>query len=161
MPELPEMQALSERLDELLAGATLERADLLGFSSLKTYAPAPEDLYGHQLRSVGRRAKYLVWEFDDGNRMVLHLSQAGRLDIEVPPKKTKPRGAVARFTFTTAGERVAGRRARARVRHAAQGIVVDAGAGGRGAAGGTGPRARERGVRRFPPHQRLAAAPHH
>jgi formamidopyrimidine-DNA glycosylase len=104
VPELPEMQALSERLDALLAGATLERADLLGFSSLKTYAPTPEDLYGHQLRSVGRRAKYLVWEFDDGNRMVLHLSQAGRLDIEEPPKKTKPRGAVARFTFTTAGE---------------------------------------------------------
>jgi formamidopyrimidine-DNA glycosylase len=105
---MPEMQALSERLDALLAGATLERADLLGFSSLKTYAPKPEDLYGHQLRSVGRRAKYLVWEFDDGNRMVLHLSQAGRLDIEEPPKKTKPRGAVARFTFsvtiTTAGE---------------------------------------------------------
>ena len=104
MPELPEMQALSERLDALLAGATLERADLLGFSSLKTYAPTPEDLYGHQLRSVGRRAKYLVWEFEGGSRMVLHLSQAGRLDIEEPPKKTKPRGAVARFTFTTAGE---------------------------------------------------------
>ena len=98
------MQALSERLDALLAGATLERADLLGFSSLKTYAPTPEDLYGHQLRSVGRRAKYLVWEFEGGSRMVLHLSQAGRLDIEEPPKKTKPRGAVARFTFTTAGE---------------------------------------------------------
>jgi formamidopyrimidine-DNA glycosylase len=98
------MQALSERLDARLAGATLERADLLGFSSLKTYAPTPEDLYGHTLRSVGRRAKYLVWEFDDGNRMVLHLSQAGRLDMEEPPKKTKPRGAVARFTFTTAGE---------------------------------------------------------
>ena len=100
---MPEMQALSERLDALLAGATLERADLLGFSSLKTYAPAPDALYGHTLRSVGRRAKYLVWEFDDGNRMVLHLSQAGRLDIEDPPKKTKPRGSVARFTFTTAG----------------------------------------------------------
>jgi formamidopyrimidine-DNA glycosylase len=104
MPELPEMQALSERLDALLAGATLERADLLGFSSLKTYAPTPEDLYGHRLRSVGRRAKYLVWDFEGGSRMVLHLSQAGRLDIEEPPKKTKPRGAVARFTFTTAGE---------------------------------------------------------
>jgi formamidopyrimidine-DNA glycosylase len=103
VPELPEMQALSERLDALLAGATFERADLLGFSSLKTYAPKPEDLYGHTLRSVRRRAKYLVWAFDDGSRMVLHLSQAGRLDMEEPPKKTKPRGAVARFTFTTAG----------------------------------------------------------
>ncbi len=100
---MPEMQALSERLDALLAGATLDRADLLGFSSLKTFAPTPDELYGHTLRSVSRRAKYLVWEFDDGNRMVLHLSQAGRLDIEDPPKKTKPRGAVARFTFTTAG----------------------------------------------------------
>jgi formamidopyrimidine-DNA glycosylase len=30
---------------------------------------------------------------------VVPLSQAGRLDIEDPPKKTKPRGAVARFTF--------------------------------------------------------------
>ena len=100
---MPEMQALSERLDALLAGAALERADLLGFSSLKTYAPTPESLYGHTLRAVGRRAKYLVWEFDDGNRVVLHLSQAGRLDIEEPPKKTKPRGAVARFTFTTVG----------------------------------------------------------
>jgi len=93
------MQALSERLDARLAGLTLRRADLLGFSSLKTYDPSPDALKGHRLVSVGRRAKYLVWEFDDGNRIVLHLSQAGRLDIEDPPKKTKPRGAVARFVF--------------------------------------------------------------
>ena len=62
VPELPEMQALSERLDALLAGATLRRADLLGFSSLKTYAPTPDSLQGHRLLSVGRRAKYLVWD---------------------------------------------------------------------------------------------------
>jgi formamidopyrimidine-DNA glycosylase len=55
---------------------------------------------GHRLLSVGRRAKYLVFTFDDDNRIVVHLSQAGRLDIEDPPKKTKPRGSVARFTFT-------------------------------------------------------------
>ncbi|MGH3733366.1 MAG: Fpg/Nei family DNA glycosylase [Acidimicrobiales bacterium] len=34
-----------------------------------------------------------------GTRIVLHLSQAGRLDIESPPKNTKPRGSVARFVF--------------------------------------------------------------
>ncbi len=93
------MQALSERLDALLAGATLRRADLLGFSSLKTYDPSPDSLKGRRLLSVGRRAKYLVWEFEGGTRMVLHLSQAGRLDVEQPPKKTKPRGSVARFVF--------------------------------------------------------------
>ena len=75
------MQALSERLDTLLAGSTLRRADLLGFSSLKTYDPSPDALKGHRLESVGRRAKYLVWTFDDGTRVVLHLSQAGRLDV--------------------------------------------------------------------------------
>jgi formamidopyrimidine-DNA glycosylase len=96
---MPEMQALSERLDALLAGQTLRRADLLGFSSLKTYDPSPDSLKGHRLLLVGRRAKYLIWEFDNGTRIVVHLSQAGRLDIERPPKKTKPRGAVARFVF--------------------------------------------------------------
>ena len=101
------MQALSERLDDRLKGATLERADLLGFSSLKTYAPTPDSLQGHRLLGVGRRAKYLVFTFDDGNRIVVHLSQAGRLDIEEPPKKTKPRGAVARLTFTADGDTVA------------------------------------------------------
>ena len=99
MPELPEMQALAERLDAVLSGRVLRRADLLGFSSLKTYAPSPGDLNGATLIAVTRRAKYLVWRFDDENRIVLHLSQAGRLDIESPPKKTKPRGAVARFVF--------------------------------------------------------------
>ena len=93
------MQALAERLEARLAGLTLRRADLLGFSSLKTYDPSPDSLKGATLLSVSRRAKYLVWDFDNGNRMVLHLSQAGRLDIEDPPKKTKPRGSVARFVF--------------------------------------------------------------
>jgi formamidopyrimidine-DNA glycosylase len=96
---MPEMQALSERLDALLAGTTLHRIELLGFSSLKTYDPAHESVQGHRLVSVGRRAKYLVWEFDDGVRIVLHLSQAGRLDVERPPKTTRPRGSAVRFVF--------------------------------------------------------------
>lgn len=102
---MPEMQALAERLDARLAGTVLRRADLLGFSSLKTYAPSPDELRGRRLESVGRRAKYLLWTFQGGVRIVMHLSQAGRLDVEEPPKKTKPRGAVARFVF---GHGVAG-----------------------------------------------------
>ena len=96
---MPEMQALAERLDAQLAGMALRRADMLSFSSLKTYDPSPDSLKGRTLLSVGRRAKYLVWEFEGGTRVVLHLSQAGRLDVEEPPKKTKPRGSVARFVF--------------------------------------------------------------
>jgi formamidopyrimidine-DNA glycosylase len=103
MPELPELQALSERLDSALSGLVLQGVQLLGFASLKTVAPTPDSLSGHRLLTVGRRAKYLVWGFDDGTRIVLHLSQAGRLDIEEPPKVTRPRGAAARFLFGQGG----------------------------------------------------------
>jgi formamidopyrimidine-DNA glycosylase len=99
VPELPEMQALSERLSETLVGRKLRESRLLGFASLKTVSPEPAELLGHTLISVTRRAKYLVFTFDNGLRLVVHLSQAGRLDIEEPPKMTRPKGAVARFTF--------------------------------------------------------------
>lgn len=99
MPELPEMQALSERLAVAIGGAAVESVEPLGFAALKTVVPAPDSMAGHQVVSVGRRAKYVIFELDDGNRLLLHLSQAGRLDIEEPPKKTRPKGAAVRIRF--------------------------------------------------------------
>ncbi|MGH9044969.1 MAG: DNA-formamidopyrimidine glycosylase family protein, partial [Acidimicrobiales bacterium] len=99
MPELPEMQALAERLDEVLATQVLDRCDLLGFSSLKTFSPPVGELYGTELRSVGRRGKYLVMTFESNRRILIHLSQGGRIDVEAPPKATRPRGALARLFF--------------------------------------------------------------
>jgi formamidopyrimidine-DNA glycosylase len=93
------MQALSERLAGSLVGRRLQEARLLGFSSLKTVSLEPAELLNHTLISVTRRGKYLVFAFDRGLRIILHLSQAGRVDVEEPPKLTRPRGAVARFTF--------------------------------------------------------------
>lgn len=92
------MQALAERLHAALAGAALERIDLLQFSALKTFELPPESLHGKNLASVGRRGKYLILDFR-GPRMLLHLSQGGRVDVEDPPKTTKPRGAVLRLRF--------------------------------------------------------------
>ena len=96
MPEMPEVQALAERLDEVLAGAALEALDMLQFSSLKTFAPRPSEALGLSVEAVTRRGKYLVLELDGGMRLLVHLSQGGRVDIEAPPKSTKPRGAVLR-----------------------------------------------------------------
>ena len=93
------MQALAERLAEELTGAVLEGFEPLGFSGLKTFAPPPESLVGTAVKAVGRRGKYLVFDFG-GPRILVHLSQAGRLDIEVPPKKTRPKGSVVRVRFT-------------------------------------------------------------
>src|SRR3954447_2019134 len=101
MPELPEIQALAERLEEVLAGSTLERIDALQFSSLKTFDPRPDSLIGRALEGGGRRGKFLVMRFEgaDTPRLLIHLSQGGRIDVEDPPKKTKPRGSVARLRF--------------------------------------------------------------
>jgi formamidopyrimidine-DNA glycosylase len=98
VPELPEVQALAERLDALLAGARFAGADILQFSAVKTFDPPPEILKGRTLVSVGRRAKYLIFDFG-GERLLLHLSQGGRIDIEDPPKRTRPKGAIVRFRF--------------------------------------------------------------
>ena len=97
---MPEVQALAERVSGAVGGATLGGFDLLQFSSLKTVTPRPAELVGRRLEDVGRRGKYLILTFEGGDRMLVHLSQGGRLDVEAPPKSTKPRGAVARFRFT-------------------------------------------------------------
>jgi formamidopyrimidine-DNA glycosylase len=97
MPEMPEVQALAERLDELLAGARLDGLEALQFSSLKTYAPRPAEAIGRTIESVTRRGKYVVFQLEADMRVLVHLSQGGRVDIEAPPKSTKPRGAVLRM----------------------------------------------------------------
>jgi formamidopyrimidine-DNA glycosylase len=99
MPEMPEIQALAERVGETVGGATLEGFDLLQFSSLKTVTPRPAEFVGRRLEQVGRRGKYLILGYEGAERMLVHLSQGGRLDVEAPPKSTKPRGSVARFRF--------------------------------------------------------------
>jgi formamidopyrimidine-DNA glycosylase len=96
MPEMPEVQALAERLDEVLAGAPIDALDMLQFSSLKTFAPKPAEALGRTIERVTRRGKFLVFELESGVRVLVHLSQGGRVDVEAPPKTTKPRGAVLR-----------------------------------------------------------------
>lgn len=98
MPEMPEMQALAERLEAAVAGGVLEEISPLQFSAMKTFDPPPEAYVGRRIESVGRRGKYLVFEFG-GPRILVHLSQGGRVDVEDPPKRTKPKGSVVRFFF--------------------------------------------------------------
>ena len=92
------MRALSERLRDTFLGAQLNRIDVLQFSALKTVSPSPLSLNGTSLRDVSSYAKYLIFDFEPA-KMMLHLSQAGRMDLEEPPKATKPKGALFRFRF--------------------------------------------------------------
>lgn len=98
MPEYPEIQALAERLNDAFEGSMLEAADPLHFTALKTVAPPPESLHGRELEEIGRRGKWLILDFG-GPRMLLHLSQGGRVTLEEPPKRTRPRDGVLRLRF--------------------------------------------------------------
>jgi formamidopyrimidine-DNA glycosylase len=100
MPELPQMQALAERLGHELSGASLTSVEALGFSALKTVVPPADSLVGAELERVGRYAKYLILDFGARGRLLVHLSQAGRLDVEEPPKRTRAKGSVVRLRFS-------------------------------------------------------------
>jgi formamidopyrimidine-DNA glycosylase len=97
MPELPEVRALAERLDEVMRGGVFVAADVLSFSSLKTVSPRPAELVDATVASVTSHGKFVVIGFDDERSLLFHLSQGGRVIIEAPPKSTKPRGSVVRF----------------------------------------------------------------
>ena len=103
------MQALAERLETAVGGGRFERAVPIQFSALKTFSPAPESLAGLKLTAVGRRGKYVLLDFGGGGggggggavgaRIAFHLSQGGRVDVEDPPKATRPRFGVVRLFF--------------------------------------------------------------
>jgi formamidopyrimidine-DNA glycosylase len=79
MPELPEVETVRRGLEPAMAGATIlaleQRREALRF-------PLPENfarrLTGRRITALGRRAKYLVADLDDGNVLLMHLGMTGR-----------------------------------------------------------------------------------
>jgi formamidopyrimidine-DNA glycosylase len=98
MPELPELQAHAERLTAEFGGRELKTFRPIAFTALKTYAPPPDDAFGHALHHVGRRGKYLLMDFEV-ETFVVHLMQGGRLRPD-EKQAAKPRGGLARWVFT-------------------------------------------------------------
>lgn len=79
MPELPEVETVRTQLDAQIRGATI--LDIKIWKSGRE-KPAGEafrrSLEGKTVAQVRRRAKLLVWKFDDGNAMTAHLKMTGR-----------------------------------------------------------------------------------
>lgn len=98
------MQALAERIGAELIGASFARIEPQSFSALKTVTPPPDALIGTELTRVGRRGKFMVCdtrghEEPEGPRLLVHLSQGGRVVFEPGTSSSRPRGAVVRFHF--------------------------------------------------------------
>ncbi|MEU0667531.1 DNA-formamidopyrimidine glycosylase family protein [Streptomyces lavendulocolor] len=78
MPELPEVEALREFLDENLVGKEIARALPVAISVLKTYDPPLSALDGTTVTAVGRHGKFLDIEAG-GLHLLVHLARAGWL----------------------------------------------------------------------------------
>jgi formamidopyrimidine-DNA glycosylase len=97
MPEMPEVEAHAERLEQQFGGRVLAKFTPFNFTALKTAVPAPDEAYGLPLLSVRRRGKYLILQFEPVS-FVIHLMQGGRL-LADKKRSAKPRGGQARFIF--------------------------------------------------------------
>ncbi|MET0953483.1 MAG: DNA-formamidopyrimidine glycosylase family protein [Aeromicrobium sp.] len=88
MPELPEVNALVEFLDEQLTGAVVAGVELASFSVLKTYDPPVSALQGLEVTGVTRHGKFIDVDVS-GIHVVVHLAKAGWLRWSDPLPDTK------------------------------------------------------------------------
>ncbi|MFB6807513.1 Fpg/Nei family DNA glycosylase [Streptomyces sp. NPDC056387] len=91
MPELPEVEALREYLDEHLAGRVVERVLPLAVSVLKTYDPPLTALEGQRAGATARHGKFLAVRIGDLH-LVTHLARAGwlRWHDALPDRPPRP-----------------------------------------------------------------------
>lgn len=84
MPELPEVEVTRRGIAAGVAGRRLDRA-VIRVPALRYPVPAAlaRKLAGRTLRSVGRRGKYLLLDFDGGH-LLIHLGMSGSLRFVAP-----------------------------------------------------------------------------
>ncbi|HUL91653.1 MAG TPA: DNA-formamidopyrimidine glycosylase family protein [Burkholderiales bacterium] len=99
MPELPDVTVYVERLEDRLAGRTLERLRLLNPFVLRSVNPPIASAEGRKIQGVRRIGKRIVIELEGGLFLVLHLMIAGRLRWIARDKKPPGRIALAAFEF--------------------------------------------------------------
>ena len=79
MPELPEVETIRSQLEPALAGRRLERVAIF---DPRLTRPEPAEavgamLEGERVTGVRRRGKYLVFAFESGRHLLVHLRMTG------------------------------------------------------------------------------------
>jgi formamidopyrimidine-DNA glycosylase len=91
MPELPEVETVRRGLEPAMAGARLDKVEQrrpdLRFPLPERFA---ERLKGRRVLGLGRRAKYLLADLDNGDVLVMHLGMSGSFRIETRDGGEKP-----------------------------------------------------------------------
>ena len=83
MPELPEVETVRRGLTPAMLGARVEKVEL---RRADIRFPFPERfakrLTGRRIIEVNRRAKYLLFQLDSGETLIVHLGMSGSFRVE-------------------------------------------------------------------------------
>jgi len=81
MPELPEVETVRRRLEPHLTGRRFERVDIFDPRLTRPHDPAEvaAELTGERVEQVDRRGKYLVFRFESGRVLLIHLRMTGNV----------------------------------------------------------------------------------
>jgi formamidopyrimidine-DNA glycosylase len=79
MPELPEVETIRSQLAPALAGRRFDRVEI---QDARLTRPEPPEavataLEGERVADVRRRGKYLIFEFESGRHLLVHLRMTG------------------------------------------------------------------------------------
>jgi formamidopyrimidine-DNA glycosylase len=90
MPELPEVETVRTTLAPALTGRRFERVDILDTRLVRPFEPlaVAGELEGERVEAVERRGKYLIFRFESGRSLLIHLRMTGSL-------RHAPRGSLA------------------------------------------------------------------
>ncbi len=79
MPELPEVETVRRHLEPILLGARIERAEIVDPRLTRPFDPRQVmlELDGERFTELDRRGKYLLFRFDGGRTLVVHLRMTG------------------------------------------------------------------------------------
>ncbi|HEY0657497.1 MAG TPA: bifunctional DNA-formamidopyrimidine glycosylase/DNA-(apurinic or apyrimidinic site) lyase [Pyrinomonadaceae bacterium] len=80
MPELPEVELVTQSLNKLVSGRKIFAAELLR-ERLAPENPPPDfaaKLNDSQINNVNRRGKHILFDLNNGNTLITHLRMSGR-----------------------------------------------------------------------------------
>lgn len=83
MPELPEVETIRRGLETTIVGKTIVEVEVLDPYMLDI---SPEEfrkrLRDRRIEGVRRRGKYIIWELDGGEELIIHLRMTGQLRLD-------------------------------------------------------------------------------
>ncbi len=101
MPELPDIIAYQEALDERITGHVLEKVRIRTPFLLRSVAPPVADTEGRRVAGVERIGKRIAIGLDGNLWLVIHLMIAGRLHWKARDAKIGSKVSLAAFDFDT------------------------------------------------------------